>query len=41
LANPFGRGYPRWIGKICRYHAVVGAKDTIMVVMFVGGVVFG
>jgi len=39
-ANPFGRGYPRQIGQIHRYFAVVGANDTTIVMMFVGGVVF-
>ncbi len=39
LANPFGRGYPRRIGQIHRYYAVVGANGTTMVMMFVGGVV--
>ncbi len=36
--NPSGRGYPRPIGHIQRYHAVVGANGTtmVMVVMFVG-----
>jgi hypothetical protein len=46
LANFFGRGHPRRIGHIQRYHAVGGANGTIitMVVMFVdccvGGRVF-
>jgi hypothetical protein len=35
-ADPFGRGYPRRIGCIQRYHAVGGANGTTMVVMFVG-----
>jgi len=35
-ANPFGRGYPRRIGRIQRYHAVGWANGTTMVVMFVG-----
>ena len=39
--HPFGRSYPRRIGKIHRYHAVVGANGTTMVMMFVGGVVLG
>jgi hypothetical protein len=33
---PFGRGYPRQIGRIQRYHTVGGANGTTMVVMFVG-----
>ena len=41
LANPFGRGYLCRIGKIHRYHAIVGANDTTVVMMFVGGVVLG
>ncbi len=36
LPDPFGRGYPRPIGCIHRYHAVGGANGTTMVVMFVG-----
>ena len=36
LPNPFGRGCPRPIGRIQRYHAVGGANGTTMVVMFVG-----
>jgi len=36
MANPFGRGYPRRIGYIQRYHTVGGANGTTMVVMFVG-----
>jgi hypothetical protein len=35
LPDPFGRGYPRPIGCIHRYHAVGGANGTTMVVMFV------
>jgi heme/copper-type cytochrome/quinol oxidase subunit 1 len=35
-ANPFGRGYPCRIGKIHRYHAVVGANGTTMVMVFAG-----
>ena len=34
--DPSGRGYPRPIGRIQRYHAVGGANGTTMVVMFVG-----
>jgi len=42
LPNPFGRGCPSPIGCIQRYHAIEGANDTTMVVMFVGYlVVFG
>ena len=36
LPDPFGRGYPRPIGRINRYHAVGGANSTTMVVIFVG-----
>ncbi len=43
-ANPFGRGHPRRIGRIQRYHAVGGANGTTMVVIIVdccvGGRVF-
>jgi len=35
-ANPFGRGYQRWIGRIQSYHAIGRANGTTMVVMFVG-----
>jgi hypothetical protein len=43
LANPFGRGYLCRIGKIHRYHTLVGvgANGTTMLMMFVGGVVLG
>ena len=41
LANPFGRGYPRRIGCIQRYHAVGGANGTTMVMMFVGYLCLG
>jgi hypothetical protein len=34
--NPFGRGYPRPIGRRHRYHAIGAANGTTMVVMFVG-----
>ena len=40
-ANPFGRGYPRRIGRIQSYHAVGGANGATMVVMFVGSCVGG
>jgi hypothetical protein len=35
-ADPFGRGYLRWIGQIHGSHAVGGANGSTMVVMFVG-----
>ncbi len=35
LANPFGRGYLRRIGRIHRSHAIGGANGSAMVVMFV------
>ena len=41
LPDPFGRGYPRLIGCIHRYHAVGGANGTTMVVMFVDCCVCG
>ena len=41
LANPFRRGYLCRIGKIHRYHTLVGANGTTMLMMFVGGVVLG
>jgi hypothetical protein len=35
-SDPSGRGYPRKIRSIHRYHAIEGANGTTMVVMFVG-----
>ncbi len=35
LANPFGRGYLRRIGRIHRSHTIGGANGSTMVVMFV------
>ena len=36
MPDPFGRGYPRPIGHIHRYHVIGEAYSTTMVVMFVG-----
>ncbi len=35
LANPFGRGYLHWIGRIHQSNAIGGANGSAVVVMFV------
>jgi hypothetical protein len=35
MTNPFGRGYLHWIRWIHRSHAIRGANNSAMVVMFV------
>jgi hypothetical protein len=41
MPDPFGRGYPRPIGHIHRYHVIGEAYSTTMVVMFVGLLCWG